>query len=172
MRIHIQNPVDDPMYEFSLDMWRTAADRAGDIGTGHEVTLGVTDAEFATGIAKAEALVTEVSVVAKKFPCDAPRLKLLFVSNAGLDRLAPFDWLPQGVQLLNNAGIHTVKAGEFSIMSVLMLANRIPQMVTHQRAGNGTRRGARCWLAGASLLWALVRLAARRQCSVRGSACT
>lgn len=135
MRIHIQNPVDDPMYEFSLDMWRTAADRAGDIGTGHEVTLGVTDAEFATGIAKAEALVTEVSVVAKKFPCDAPRLKLLFVSNAGLDRLAPFDWLPQGVQLLNNAGIHTVKAGEFSIMSVLMLANRIPQMVTHQRAG-------------------------------------
>ena len=135
MRIHIQNPVDDPMYEFSLDMWRAAAARAGDIGTGHAVTLGITDAEFADGIAEAEALVTDASVVARKFPCDAPKLKLLFVSNAGLDRLAPFDWLPRGVQLMNNAGIHTVKAGEFAIMSVLMLANRIPQMVTHQRAG-------------------------------------
>ena len=37
--------------------------------------------------------------------------------------------------LLNNAGVHAVKAGEFAIMSVLMLANRVPEMVTHQRAG-------------------------------------
>ena len=28
-----------------------------------------------------------------------------------------------------------MKAGEFAIMSVLMLANRVPEMVTHQRAG-------------------------------------
>jgi phosphoglycerate dehydrogenase-like enzyme len=38
--------------------------------------------------------------------------------------------------LLNNAGVHAVKAGEFAIMSLLMLANRVPQMVTHQRAGH------------------------------------
>ena len=31
--------------------------------------------------------------------------------------------------------MHAVKAGEFAIMSVLMLANRVPEMVTHQRAG-------------------------------------
>jgi len=49
--------------------------------------------------------------------------------------LAPFDWLPPGVMLLNNAGAHAVKAGEFAIMSLLMLANRVPEMVTHQRAG-------------------------------------
>ena len=47
-------------------------------------------AEFADGIAQAEALITEIGVVANKFPCDAPRLKLLFITNAGLDRLAPF----------------------------------------------------------------------------------
>jgi phosphoglycerate dehydrogenase-like enzyme len=73
--------------------------------------------------------------VAAKFPCEAPRLKLLFITNAGLDRLAPFDWLPPGVMLLNNAGVHATKAGEFAIMAVLMLANRVPAMVTHQRAG-------------------------------------
>ena len=136
MRIHIQNPVDDPQFLFSRTMWDKAAARAGGPGTGHVITIGDTDADFAAGIAEAEALVTEIGVVAAKFPCAAPRLKLLFITNAGLDRLAPFDWLPPGVALLNNAGVHAVKAGEFAIMSVLMLANRVPEMVTHQRAGD------------------------------------
>jgi phosphoglycerate dehydrogenase-like enzyme len=135
MRIHIQNPADDPLFLFSRKMWDAAAANAPDVGTGHHVTIGDTDADFAAGIAQAEALITEIGVVATKFPCTAPRLKLLFVTNAGLDRLAPFDWLPPGVALLNNAGVHAAKAGEFAIMSVLMLANRVPEIVTHQRAG-------------------------------------
>ena len=135
MRIHIQNPVDDPLFLFSREMWDEAASRAADIGTGHEVTIGDSDADFAAGIAEAEALITEIGVVAAQFPCPAPRLRLLFVTNAGLDGLAPFDWMPPGVALLNNAGVHAAKAGEFAIMSVLMLANRVPEMVTHQRAG-------------------------------------
>jgi glyoxylate/hydroxypyruvate reductase len=135
MRIHIQNPADDPLFLFSRGMWDEAAARAPDVGAGHEVTVGDTDADFSAGMAEAEALITEIGVVAAKFPCAAPRLKLLFITNAGLDRLAPFDWLPPGVALMNNAGTHAVKAGEFAIMSVLMLANRVPEMVTHQRAG-------------------------------------
>jgi phosphoglycerate dehydrogenase-like enzyme len=135
MRIHIQNPADDPLFLFSREVWDAAAARAGAIGQGHVVSLGDSDADFAAGIAEAEALVTEIGVVADKFPCPAPRLKLLFITNAGLDRLAPFDWVPPGVSLLNNAGVHATKAGEFAIMSVLMLANRVPEMVTHQRAG-------------------------------------
>jgi glyoxylate/hydroxypyruvate reductase A len=135
MRIHVQNPADDPLFLFSREMWDGAVTRAGDVGKGHEVTIGDTDAEFAAGVAEAEALITEIGVVAARFPCPAPRLKLLFITNAGLDRLVPFDWLPPGVALLNNAGVHSVKAGEFAIMSLLMLANRVPEMVTHQRAG-------------------------------------
>jgi glyoxylate/hydroxypyruvate reductase len=134
MRIHIQNPADDPLFLFSRAMWDAAASRAADVGTGHEVTIGDDDADFATGIAEAEALITEIGVVAAQFPCPAPRLRLLFITNAGLDRLAPFDWVPPGAALLNNAGVHAAKAGEFAIMSVLMLANRVPEMVTHQRA--------------------------------------
>jgi glyoxylate/hydroxypyruvate reductase A len=135
MRIHIQNPANDPLFLFFRRMWEQAAARAPDVGTGHAVTIGDTDADFAACIAEADALITEIGVVAAKFPTPAPRLKLLFITNAGLDRLAPFDWLPPGVALLNNAGTHAVKAGEFAIMSVLMLANRVPEMVTHQRAG-------------------------------------
>jgi glyoxylate/hydroxypyruvate reductase A len=135
MRIHIQNPANDPLFLFSYDMWDAAAARAGDIGRGHEVTLGDTDDDFAAGMEDAEALITEVGVITRLFPCRAPRLRLIFLTNAGLDALAPFDWLPRNVALLNNRGTHTMKAGEFGIMSVLMLANRVPQMVTHQRAG-------------------------------------
>ena len=82
----------------------------------------------------AEALVADASVILALFPCEAPHLKLIFVTNAGLDRLAPFTWLPPGVVLMNNRGTHAVKSGEFAIMSILMLANRIPAMVTNQRA--------------------------------------
>jgi glyoxylate/hydroxypyruvate reductase len=135
MRIHLQNPVDDPLFNFSVPMWDAAAERASDAGSGHIVSIGNTDADFASAMTEAEALICDVSVIKAQFPRPAPRLQLLFVTNAGLDRLAPFDWLPPGVTLMNNRGTHSVKAGEFGIMAVLMLANRVPEMVTHQRTG-------------------------------------
>ena len=94
MRIHLQNPDNDPLFDFSRDMWDAAAARAGEAGSGHDVTIGRTSADFAAAIAEAEALICDVSVIRARFPCVAPRLKLLFLTNAGLDRLAPFDWLP------------------------------------------------------------------------------
>jgi glyoxylate/hydroxypyruvate reductase len=135
MRIHLQNPVDDKLFEFSQAMWDAAVARAPDTGGGHVVSIGQTGTDFAKAMTDAEALICDVSVIKAQFPCLAPRLQLLFVTNAGLDRLAPFDWLPPGVILMNNRGTHELKSGEFGIMAVLMLANRVPEMVTHQRAG-------------------------------------
>ena len=43
MRIHIQNPADDPLFEFSRPIWDAAVARAPDIGRGHSVTIGATD---------------------------------------------------------------------------------------------------------------------------------
>ena len=65
----------------------------------------------------------------------APKLKLIYVTSAGLDKLAPFDWLPEGVALLNNRGTHAAKAGEYGLMALLMLVNRLPQTMTAQRNG-------------------------------------
>jgi glyoxylate/hydroxypyruvate reductase A len=135
MRIHLQNPDNDPLFEFSRAMWEAAAGRAPDIGSGHVVSIGATPADFVAAMRQAEALVTDVSVIKALFPCPAPNLKLIFLTNAGLDRLAPFDWLPSGVVLMNNRGVHAAKSGEFAIMSVLMLANHVPAMVTNQREG-------------------------------------
>ena len=122
-----------PAFTITPALWAEAAARAG--ASGHTLSIGNTDADFAAAIGEAEALVSEIDIVRPLLPADAPRLKLLFITNAGLDRLLPFDWAPPGVAVLNNAGVHGVKAGEFAIMSILMLANRVPEMVTHQRAG-------------------------------------
>ncbi|WP_428492704.1 D-2-hydroxyacid dehydrogenase [Rhodopila sp.] len=135
MRIHLQSPDNEPLFEFSRAMWEAAVARAPDVAAGHEVSIGTTPADFVAAMREAEALVTDASVIAAHFPCPAPRLRLIFLTNAGLDRLAPFDWLPPGVALLNNRGAHAAKSGEFAIMAVLMLANRVPAMVTHQRQG-------------------------------------
>ncbi len=135
MRIHLQNPDNDPLFDFSRAMWDAAAARAPDIGRGHDVSLGVTPADFIACMRDTEALVCDAGVIQALFPCPAPDLKLIFLTNAGLDKLAPFTWLPPGVALMNNRGTHAAKAGEFAIMSILMLANRVPAMVTNQRRG-------------------------------------
>ncbi len=96
MRIHLQNPANDPLFDFSRAMWDAAATRAPDIGPGHDVSIGVTPADFVGAMREAEALVTDASVIKALFPCEAPRLKLIFLTNAGLDRLAPFTGCRRG----------------------------------------------------------------------------
>lgn len=135
MRIHVQNPPDDRLPPITPEMWAQACARAEEDPTAHVVSFAADRAGFAAAIGEAEALVSDKDVLEGFLPLRAPRLQLLFVENAGLDNLAPFDWLPEGVALLNNRGTHAAKAGEFGIMAVLMLANRVPEMVTHQRAG-------------------------------------
>ncbi len=63
----------------------------------------------------------------------APRLRWIHLTGAGLEHLAPFDWIPEGVVVTNNSGVHAPKASEYAQMAILMLANRIPQHVTNQR---------------------------------------
>jgi phosphoglycerate dehydrogenase-like enzyme len=66
----------------------------------------------------------------------APKLKWIHIIAAGVEHLCPMSWLPEGVTLTNNKGVHASKAGEFGLMSVLMLHSHIPAIVTNQRAAN------------------------------------
>jgi phosphoglycerate dehydrogenase-like enzyme len=54
-------------------------------------------------------------------------------TGAGLEHLAPFDWIPDGVVLTNNSGVHFEKARESAMMALLMLNARMPAIVTNQR---------------------------------------
>jgi glyoxylate/hydroxypyruvate reductase len=140
MRVHIQNPPSDDPFAFTPGQWTEAMSRAGEIGAGHRVSIGETAAEFDRAMIEAEALITDVDTLRELPPRGAARLKLVFVTSAGLDTLAPYDWLPSGAALLNNRGAHAAKAGEFAIMAVLMLASGMPAMLTAQRAGRWEKR--------------------------------
>jgi phosphoglycerate dehydrogenase-like enzyme len=150
MRIHIQNAPDDPTFAIDQAQWQNALDRAGLDANDYSLSFGDSHADLLAGLADAEAMITAVSEIAGRFPVPAPVLKIIFCTSAGVDKLAPFDWLPPGVALLNNRGTHGVKAGEYAIMALLMLANALPRLMAAQRAQTWVKQPASA-LAGRHL---------------------
>ena len=62
-----------------------------------------------------------------------PNLKWIHCISAGIEHLLPLDWMFEGLVLTNNSGVHSKKAGEYGLMSVLMLHNHIPKIVSNQK---------------------------------------
>jgi phosphoglycerate dehydrogenase-like enzyme len=132
MRIHIQNVPDDPHFTIGQAMFAEAAERAGEKPGDFRVTTGSSVEEFKSGIVDAEILITASAALTGKFPAHAPRLKMVFVTSAGLEKHAPYTWLPEGAMLLNNRGAHSAKVGEYTIMALMMLATRMPELIRNQ----------------------------------------
>ncbi|WP_376096210.1 NAD(P)-dependent oxidoreductase [Roseomonas sp. CCTCC AB2023176] len=136
MRVHIQNLPGEALFAVTPVQWRAALDRHGG---DHDVSLAEDDAGFSAAIREAQVLVTwtkqvRARLVGADLRAMAPRLRVISCTSAGLDRLAPFDWLPPHVLLLNNRGAHADKAGEFALMGLLMLAAGMPRIAAAQRA--------------------------------------
>lgn len=87
---------------------------------------------FETSMQHAEAMMTW-DLPTEDLARRAPHLKWIHIIGAGVEHLAPFDWLPKGVALTNNAGIHMDKTMDYVGMALLMLNNNIPKFVTDQR---------------------------------------
>jgi phosphoglycerate dehydrogenase-like enzyme len=154
MRIHVQNPAGDDSFAITPEQWSAVAARHPDLA-GLSVSFADDDAGFEAAMRQAEVLLTWTKQVKARFPAGAlprvaPRLRVIACTSAGLDRLAPFDWLPPEVLLLNNRGTHAAKGGEFALMSLLMLASHIPHFATAQRAESWQPRFGSV-LAGRSL---------------------
>ena len=86
----------------------------------------------------AESMATAEVLVCWSLPTEnlaevAPNLKWIHIIGAGVEHLNPMNWVPPGVQLVNNKGVHSAKAGEFGAMSILMLHSHMPAIVTNQR---------------------------------------
>ena len=125
MRIHIQNPDGDDPFAITQTQWDAATARHG--ATGHTVSFG-------TAPHDTEILIAPPGVLARMLPLKLPRLRMIFLTASGPDRLMPFTWLPDGVALVNNRGVHGRKVGEYVAMALLMLANRMPDYAAQQRA--------------------------------------
>lgn len=138
IRLHLQNqPSEAPAFHATEAVWAAAAERHPDLARRLAVTIGWTQADFEAAIPSAEILVTWVSVVKETravYAHGAPHLRMIFCTSAGIDRVIPFDWLPDRVVLLNNSGVHAQKSAEWGLMAILMLANRMPLFATRQRA--------------------------------------
>ena len=63
----------------------------------------------------------------------SPNLKWIHCISAGIEHFLPLDWMHEGLTLTNNSGIHSKKAGEYGLMSVLMLQNHLPKIITNQK---------------------------------------
>jgi glyoxylate/hydroxypyruvate reductase A len=124
MRIHIQNPDGDDLFAITEAQWDNAATRHG--AAGHA-------ASFGTAPGETEILIAPPGVLARMLPLALPHLKMIFLTASGPDRLMPFTWLPPGVALVNNRGVHGRKVGEYVAMALLMLANRMPDYAAQQR---------------------------------------
>jgi phosphoglycerate dehydrogenase-like enzyme len=137
LRIHLQSHRSPSNFPLSPEEWAAAAARAPDVSAGHEVSFGDTPEAFQAVLPEVEVVISQTAAMVAVIPfqAPAPRLKMVYCTSAGLERLAPFTWLPPGVPILNNRGTHAKKAGEFGIMALLMLASRIPALATAQRAG-------------------------------------
>jgi len=132
MRIHFHDTLDHDKLPVLPADWDAAAAAAGPLGQSHQVTFhtdwDAVKAEVEVVIAPPFRL-REIDLHA------APKLKLVQSTWAGMDGLYPFDIIPPEVILMNNRGVHGRRAGEFCLMAILMLTNRIPLFFTQQRAG-------------------------------------
>jgi phosphoglycerate dehydrogenase-like enzyme len=129
-----------PVFQFTRELIDAAATRAK-APAETRLTLGY-DLEDIDTLAGAAGLVTSSDIIRDpRFPLadlakGLPKLRWIHIIGAGIERLLPLDWLPRGVSLTNNSGVHMRKTGEFAAMALLMLNSRLPRMIGNQRAAH------------------------------------
>jgi phosphoglycerate dehydrogenase-like enzyme len=143
LRIHIKNNHASPdtfpptvegeeVFTITEDRFRAACERHPLVAEQVEAFIDWDLEHFADSMQTADVLVTWDFPTANLAKV-APRLKFIHIIGAGVEHLCPMDWVPEGVHVVNNRGVHAAKGGEFGLMSVLMLNSRIPALVENQR---------------------------------------
>ncbi len=119
---------------FSITEARYLEELARHPSLKHELTQFIdwdTD-NFVSSMADADVLLTW-NLPTENLAKVAPQLKWIHIIGAGVEHLLPMDWMPPGVTLTNNKGVHSAKAGEFGLMSILMLHTHMPAILSNQK---------------------------------------
>ena len=165
MQIHIHNRLADSAAPITLEAWERAS---ASLDAPCALTIGATPAAFNAVAPDVEVLVVSPMGLRDLVPLDAPRLKIISITWAGVDQLAPFDCIPPGVTLLNNSGAHALKAAEYVVMALLMLINGMPALARAQSerqwvpAVGRTLAGRRLTLVGLGAIGSATATLARR----------
>ena len=141
VHLHIENSLElDEVFECSRSRLRAALARKPEIVDRARISVGYGGEFLERSLKTCDALFCwkiDFTRIAQR----APRLKWIHIHGAGVEHLRPLDWLPRGVRLSNSRGVHGRRAVEYAAMAILMLNNRVPELVTHQRA----RRWQQCF---------------------------
>lgn len=133
VRLHVKNNRQgEEVFRMTPERVAAAAARRPNVAGRVDTVIDFDLDRFEESIATAHALVTwdlPTADLARR----APDLRWIHIIGAGVEHLRPLDWLPPGVVLTNNRGVHAEKTAESALMAVLMLNNRIPAYVTDQR---------------------------------------
>lgn len=143
VRVHIKNnrwsvdtfpntPEGEEVFTITQEHYDDAARRHPEAARHLDVTIDWDSDHFDESMRDAEVLLTW-NFPTENLAAKAPKLKWIHCTGAGVEHLTPFDWLPPGVTLVNNRGVHARKSGEFGLMAVLMLNSYLPALFTRQR---------------------------------------
>jgi phosphoglycerate dehydrogenase-like enzyme len=120
------------LFHLTEEKWAAAAERHRPLAKNLRVTIGW-DGDILDDALKTADVMINSNPPRQNLRQRAPRLKWIQTTGAGVDQLAPFDWLPEDVTLTNNSGAHGAKAEDSCAMALLMLNARLPVVVGNQR---------------------------------------
>lgn len=120
------------VFHMPEEQCKAALARRADLAEKVRITVGWDLENFSEAMKTANMFVTSVQVPRENLREVAPLLKSIHFIGAGIEYLRPFDWVPRGIEIINNRGIHRQKAGEYILMCVLMLNSRIPSLMNAQ----------------------------------------
>lgn len=134
LHIHLENSSKKPAFKHYTAERFAAATRRHPGFTRHlDVTVGF-DGDIPDETLKTVDVMLGVPPNRARLRDGAPRLRWIHTPSAGIDALLPLDWLPAGVTLTNNVGVHGAKAREFVRMALAMLHTRMPELIANQHA--------------------------------------
>jgi phosphoglycerate dehydrogenase-like enzyme len=146
LHVHLENlSSKPPVLGLTPELVRAARRRNGDLSKKARFTVGEDFTDLGRQLATAEVLVTSSDAIRDpRFPrahlaAAAPRLRMIHLIGAGVEGVLPLDWLPEGVRLTNNSGVHVEKAREFLTMALLALNARLPAIVHNQQRTKWTQ---------------------------------
>ena len=143
IKIHIKNnrwaagsfpntPEGEDVFTITRERFDNAIENHASLNDDLDVFVDWDTDHFESSMVDAEVLLTW-NLPTQNLATIAPKLKWIHCIGAGVEHMLPMDWIPDGVILTNNKGVHSAKAGEFGLMAILMLHSHIPAVVTNQR---------------------------------------
>lgn len=143
MKIHVKNnrwapgsfpntPEGEEVFTITKERFDNTLEEFDGLGDGVEVAIDWDTDNWESSMSDADVLLTW-DLPTENLGEIAPNLKWIHCIGAGVEHMLPMDWIPQGVTITNNKGVHAAKAGEFGLMAVLMLHSHMPAVMTNQR---------------------------------------